>query len=89
LHLEFSDRSEESEWTVEISNRAMSSICGRRGTADLSIAMTFDQLVGLAANELTAADVIEEANCVGDTTAFEFAFGDLESFFSGFAIVEP
>ena len=51
--------------------------------------MTFEQLVRLAANELRVADVLEGANCEGDTTAFEFAFGSLETFFSGFAIVEP
>lgn len=89
VHLEVSDRPEQSDWTVEISNRAMSSIRGHRGTPDCLISMTFEQLVRLAANELTVADVLEGANCEGDTTAFEFAFGGLDSFFSGFAIVEP
>jgi len=89
LHVTLTDRESDAQWTIEISNRAMSSIAGLRGNPDVALSMEFDHLVGLAANELTVADVLAVAESTGDTSAFEFAFGNLDSFFSGFAIVEP
>ena len=89
LHITLTDRESDAEWTIEISNRAMSSISGLRGTPDVALSMEFDHLVGLAANELTVADLLAVAESTGDTSALEFAFGNLDSFFSGFAIVEP
>lgn len=89
LHITLTDRERDGEWTIEISNRAMSSISGLRGNPDLALAMEFDHLVGLAANEMTVADVLAVSESNGDTSAFEFAFGNLDSFFSGFPIVEP
>jgi len=38
---------------------------------------------------MTVDDVLTASRCEGDPTAFEFAFGHLELFYSGFAIVEP
>lgn len=89
LHLEISDRSTDNYWTIEISNRAMSSIGGFRGEQDFSLVITFDQLVAFSANEVTVEQLLAIGEGQGDPTAFEFAFGRLESFFSGFPIVEP
>ena len=89
IHLEISDRPAESDWTIEISNRAMSSIRGTRGESDFAVAITFDQLVAFAANEITVEQLLNATEGRGDARAFEFAFASLESFFSGFAIVEP
>ena len=89
LHLEISDRPTANDWTIEISNRAMSSIAGRRGEYDFSLSITFEQLVAFAANEVTVEQLLEVGQGDGDSSAFEFAFGNLDSFFSGFAIVEP
>jgi alkyl sulfatase BDS1-like metallo-beta-lactamase superfamily hydrolase len=89
IHLTISDRPTESDWTIEISNRAMSSIAGLRGSPDLSIVMSLELLIGLAANEMTVDEVLAASRYEGDDTAFGFAFGHLELFYSGFPIVEP
>ena len=89
LHVTLTDRESDAQWTIEISNRAMSSIAGLRGNPDVALSMEFDHLVGLAANELNVADLLAVAESTGDTSVVEFAFGNLDSFFSGFAIVEP
>ena len=89
IHLRISDRPTQSDWTIEISNRAMSSIAGLRGSPDLAITMPGELLIAFAANEVTVDDVLAASHCEGDQTAFEFAFGHLELFYSGFPIVEP
>ncbi|MEC7174074.1 MAG: alkyl sulfatase dimerization domain-containing protein [Actinomycetota bacterium] len=89
IHLTISDRPTEADWTIEISNRAMSSIAGLRGSSDLALTLPAECLIALAANEMTVDDVLAASRCEGDHTAFEFAFGHLELFYSGFPIVEP
>ncbi|MGB1645649.1 MAG: hypothetical protein ACPHES_11175, partial [Ilumatobacteraceae bacterium] len=59
------------------------------GSSDLALTMPLEYLIALAANEMTVDDVLTASRCEGDPTAFEFAFGHLELFYSGFAIVEP
>ena len=49
IHLTISDRPTEADWTIEISNRAMSSIAGLRGSSDLALTMPVEYLIALAA----------------------------------------
>ncbi len=91
VHLEVPDRADQRQWTVELSNRALSSLPGHHGEADAVLTMPYASLVALAASDLDARGVIEADGVTieGAVSAVELIFGHLDSFESGFGVVEP
>lgn len=91
MHLTVSDRSDGAAWTVELSNRALSSLPGHHGRCDVAITMPFAALVALAANELSVATLLdaEGVSIKGAVDAVDDIFGHLDAFESGFGVVEP
>ena len=91
MHLTIPDRIDGAVWTVELSNRALSSLPGHHGTCDVAITMPYAALVALAANELTVATLldVEGVSAEGALEAIGDIFGHLDSFESGFGVVEP
>lgn len=91
IHLTVPDRAEGECWTIELSNRALSSLPGHHGVAEATVIMTYGTLVALAANEVEVESLADsdDVTITGQFAAVQAIFGHLDSFESGFAVVEP
>ena len=91
IHLTVTDQSDGGRWTVELSNRALSSLAGHHGERDLTVRLPYSVLVALAAGEVDVEGLLADPHVAvdGDTEALRRCFGSLDSFQSGFSIVEP
>ena len=89
IHLTVVLKGSEEAWTIELSHQTLTSIEGSRGVADASLVVTHDDLVEFSANALSVSDLLERSRHAGDINVLQTAFGHLETFVSGFPIVEP
>jgi alkyl sulfatase BDS1-like metallo-beta-lactamase superfamily hydrolase len=92
VHLRFGGTTPfEGDWTVLLSNRALSCAEGLRGSADALVRLGRDVLLELSSNsiEVSAALAAGRIQCEGDIGALEAVFGHLDTFQSMFPIVEP
>lgn len=79
------------DWTVELSNRALSCGSGLVGTADAVARLGRDVLIELSTNTTHVASAVDAGRIEvdGDAAALEAVFGHLDTFQSMFPIVEP
>jgi alkyl sulfatase BDS1-like metallo-beta-lactamase superfamily hydrolase len=92
LHLRFGGAAPYAgDWTVVLSNRALSCFEGLRGTADAVARLGRDVLLELSTNstDVGAALARGRIECSGDADALDAVFGHLDTFQSMFPIVEP
>lgn len=78
-------------WVLELSNRTLSCRKGTVSGAGATITTTRKALVGVIAGASTMVDAIGNGSIVlaGDANALTSVFGNLDTFQTGFAIVEP
>jgi alkyl sulfatase BDS1-like metallo-beta-lactamase superfamily hydrolase len=92
LHLRFGGAAPfAGDWTVVLSNRALSCSPGLVGTADAVARLGRDVLLALSTNttEINSALAAGQIECDGDAAALVAVFGHLDTFRSMFPIVEP
>ena len=92
LHLRFGGAVPfDGDWTVVLSNRALSCSPGLVGTADAVARLGRDVLLELSTNttEIRSALAAGAIECDGDADALVAVFGHLDTFQSMFPIVEP
>ena len=79
------------DWTVVLSNRALSAAPGLHDEPDVVITFDRSVLVELSSNTTTIEAAIEvgRATATGDVAALAALFGHLDTFQSMFPIVEP
>jgi alkyl sulfatase BDS1-like metallo-beta-lactamase superfamily hydrolase len=79
------------DWTVSLSNRAMSTAPGLHGEADVVVRLERSLLLDLSTNSTTVLDAIDGGRiaCEGDVEMLSAVFGHLDTFQSMFPIVEP
>jgi alkyl sulfatase BDS1-like metallo-beta-lactamase superfamily hydrolase len=81
----------EGDWTVVLSNRALSCSDGLHGTPDAVARLGRDLLLALSSNTTDVASALAAGRieCDGDVGALDAVFGHLDTFQSMFPIVEP
>ena len=92
MHLRFGgDPPFAGDWTVVLSNRALSCAEGLWGDAEATVRLGRDVLLELSSNTTDVASVLAggRIECDGDVAALEAVFGHLDTFQSMFPIVEP
>jgi alkyl sulfatase BDS1-like metallo-beta-lactamase superfamily hydrolase len=92
LHLRFDgEHPFGGDWTVTLSNRAISSGAGLRGDPDAVLTLGRQVLVAISSNDTTIGEAIDtgQATYDGDRTAADAVFAHLDTFQSMFPIVEP
>ena len=79
------------DWTLVLSNRALSSIAGLHDDPDVTVTLDRSVLVDLSSNSVTIEEAIDvgRARFEGDAGALTQLFGHLDVFRSMFPIVEP
>lgn len=80
------------DWTLILSNRALTAVSGLHETADVTIALDRSVLIDLSSNSTTIDEAIDTGRAVvegGDRAALDALFGHLDTFQSMFPIVEP
>jgi linear primary-alkylsulfatase len=79
------------DWTVVLSNRALSCAEGLQGTPDAIVRLGRDVLLELSSNSIDVASARSAGRieCEGDAAALDAVFGHLDTFQSMFPIVEP
>ena len=79
------------DWTVVLSNRAISPTSGLHGDADAVVTLDRDVLLEISANSIDTDAAIEAGRIVyeGDRRALSAMFDHLDTFQSMFPIVEP
>jgi alkyl sulfatase BDS1-like metallo-beta-lactamase superfamily hydrolase len=79
------------DWTVVLSNRAISSSLGLHGVADAVATLDRGVLLDISTNTTTIAATLEDGSIAvdGDAAALHAVFGHLDSFQSMFPIVVP
>ena len=80
------------QWILGLENRALHSIKGRLAElADATLTLTRATLIDVITGAATFVEAIADGRIVldGDATALDHIFGHLDTFMSGFAIVEP
>ena len=79
------------DWTLELSNRSLHSRPGLGGTADVVVSLDRSILERVAANDVDvrAAVAAGEVVVIGDAQALYDIVDNLDTFRSGFPIVEP
>ena len=90
INLDITDLGE--QWTVFLSNRAISYVGGRHDdAADLTVSCTRDTIIALGAGEVALSDVLDGGSVVllGDGGALSDIIDHLDVFTGGFAIIEP
>jgi alkyl sulfatase BDS1-like metallo-beta-lactamase superfamily hydrolase len=87
-HLRFGG---DGDWTLVLSNRALSSSPGLHDAADVTVALDRSVLVDLSTNAATIDDAIaaSRVTVTGDASSLDALFGHLDTFQSMFPIVEP
>jgi alkyl sulfatase BDS1-like metallo-beta-lactamase superfamily hydrolase len=77
-------------WVLELSNRTLHSLRGARDDARLSLAVTRVALLELVSGVRSVDDLVASStDLAGDPGALAAIFGNLDTFVSGFGIVEP
>jgi len=92
VHLRFGGAAPfEGDWTVVLSNRALSCVWGLQGSADSVARLGRDVLLELSSNSTDVASALAggRIECDGDAGALHAVFGHLDTFQSMFPIVEP
>jgi alkyl sulfatase BDS1-like metallo-beta-lactamase superfamily hydrolase len=90
INFTFSDSDE--RWLLGLSNRTLYSVKGRHEPrAAATVTLTRARLLAIIGGEVTIADAIRagDVKIAGDGAALGAIFGNLDTFQSGFAIVEP
>jgi PAS domain S-box-containing protein len=90
INLDITDLGE--QWTVFLSNRAISYVGGRHDdAADLTVSCTRDTIIALGAGEVALSDALDggSVTLVGDGGALSDIIDHLDVFTGGFAIIEP
>jgi alkyl sulfatase BDS1-like metallo-beta-lactamase superfamily hydrolase len=85
-------RCDGADWTVGLSNRAISSAEGHHGAAAVLAELDRSVLIDISTNTTTIGDAIAAGRVAvveGDAAALHAVFDHLDTFRSGFAIVEP
>jgi alkyl sulfatase BDS1-like metallo-beta-lactamase superfamily hydrolase len=79
------------DWTVALSNRALSCAEGLNGVADAVARLGRDVLLELSTNTTDVAAAVADGRIAaeGDVDALDAVFGHLDTFRSMFPIVEP
>ncbi len=79
------------DWTVALSNRALSCAEGLNGVADAVARLGRDVLLELSTNTTDVATAVADGRIAadGDVNALDAVFGHLDTFRSMFPIVEP
>jgi alkyl sulfatase BDS1-like metallo-beta-lactamase superfamily hydrolase len=79
------------DWTLVLSNRALSSVAGLHETPAVTLTLDRSVLVDLSSNSTTIDDAIESGRVTaeGDRTALTELFANLDTFQSMFPVVEP
>jgi alkyl sulfatase BDS1-like metallo-beta-lactamase superfamily hydrolase len=92
LHWVFTDVvPEQSEWRVELSNRALSAIPRAPLQADATLTLERTTLIGMLSGRTTMVDALSAGlmSVAGDVSAIGKVLGNLDRFAGGHAIVEP
>ena len=94
VHLRFrsgDDRSSSEDWTLELSHRALSSRPSLTGVADAVVVLERTVLERIAANEIDLREAVADGviAVTGDAEALYEIVDNLDTFRSGFPIVEP
>ncbi len=82
----------EERWLLGLSNRTLRSVRGRHDAgAATSVTLTRARFLSIVTGETTFANAANagDVKIVGDAAALDAIFGNLDTFQSGFAIVEP
>ena len=79
------------DWTLVLSNRALSSVAGLHEIPAVTLTLDRSVLVDLSSNSTTIDDAIESGRVTaeGDRTALTELFANLDTFQSMFPVVEP
>ncbi len=79
------------DWTVVLSNGAMSAVAGLHETADVTLTLSRSVLVDIAGNATTIGGALAEGRAAaeGEVSALDALFGHLDTFRSMFPVVEP